>query len=143
MPSSGTTSVIPLDWQSKATKGRATLLLSTNADGVTGAQVADMGGCALAALIPSTLTSDANYSFRAGHTTAFMGTVRNSTGGILTIGSTAAGAGAGQVIAFDPAPFTGLRFIQVISGTTAAAIAAASSGATVDVLGAGIGNRIL
>jgi len=142
MPSSGTTSVVPLDWQSKMTRGRGTLALSTNADGFTGGQIADMGGLSLCAVMPSTLSSDAQYGFRGGHTTDKMGTVRTSTGAVFVVGSSAAGLSPGSVIVFDPAPFAGLRFIQPITATSGVGMPA-STGATIDIFGAGVNNRIL
>ena len=107
-------------------RSRGTVSISTNVDGITGADVLDCGGLSLCGMEVSAGSSDANYSFRGGHTTSLLQTLVNSTGDVITKGSTVAGVTPGKTILFDPAPFTGIRYIQVFSGTSAAAIAGAT-----------------
>lgn len=114
--------------------GYGSVAISTNADGITGADVIDCGGLAFCGMEVSTASSDANYSFKGGNTTGALQTLVNSTGDVITKGSTVAGVTPGKTILFDPAPFAGLRYIQIMSGTSAAAIAGASTGLTMGVL---------
>lgn len=107
-----------------------TVALSTNADGITGADIIDCGGLSLAAIELSTVCTDANYSLKVGiDSTAVMQTLLGTTGNTVTFGSTGAGVTTGKTIGFDPAPFAGFRFLQVMSGVPGTAIANAS-GAT-------------
>lgn len=107
-----------------------TLALSTNADGITGSDVADLGGYSPCAIELSSLCTDANYSFQAAiDSTSVMKTLITSTGGIVSVGTTAAGVTTNRIIALDPTTFQGIRFLQVVSGTTASPIANAT-GAT-------------
>jgi hypothetical protein len=106
----------------------ATQALSTNADGITGADLVDSAGCTLAAIELSSNSTDANYSLRASiDSTDALKTVLTSTGGIVTFGTTAAGISSNRIITFDPSPYEGLRYLQIMSGTTAAPIAGATS----------------
>ena len=100
-------------------KSLGTVAISTNADGITGADVLDCAGLVLTGMVVSTGSSDANYTFRGGHTTASLQTLVNSTGDAITKGSTIAGVTPGKTIVFDPAPFSGVRFIQVFSSSCA------------------------
>ena len=124
--------VLP-DRNSPDQKARGTVAISTNADGITGADVLDCGGLVLCGMEISTASSDANYTFRGGRTTGTLQTLVNSTGDAITKGSTVAGVTPGKTIVFDPAPFAGIRFLQVFSGTSAAPIAG-STGATMGLL---------
>jgi hypothetical protein len=105
----------------------ASQALSTNADGITGADLVDSAGGTLAGIELSSNSTDANYSLRASiDSTANLKTVLNSTGGVVTFGTTAAGVSSNRIITFDPSPYEGLRYLQVMSGTTAAPIPAAA-----------------
>lgn len=80
MPTTSTGTVYP-DWRSKKGNGFVSnVYVSSNADGITGADVVDLGGLSLCGMVISTLSSDANYSFRGGPTTALLQTLANSTG---------------------------------------------------------------
>lgn len=115
-----------------------TLALSTNADGVTGADIADLGGLSFCGMSLSSNSTDANYSFKGAVDSTNLQTLLTTTGGILTYGTTTAGGMNGRTVVFDPAPFAGIRFLQVVSGTTVTPIAN-SSGSTVKLFAAAIG----
>lgn len=115
-------------------KSQVTVDISTNADGITGAGIADLGGMTLSGVQISTSSSSANYSFRGGHTSGTLQTIGSSSGDVLTVGSTVAGVSPGKTILFSPDRFAGVRFLQVMSGTTAAPIAGASTGLTMNLL---------
>lgn len=116
-----------------------TLALSTNADGVTGSDIADLGGMSLCGMALSSGSTDANYSFKGSiDQSTNLQTLLSTTGGILAFGSTVAGAMNGRTMIFDPSIFAGIRFLQVVSGTTVAPIAG-SSGSTVQLFAATIG----
>lgn len=116
-----------------------TLALSTNADGVTGADIADLGGMSLCGMELSANSTDASYSFRGSiDFSSALQTLVSSSGGILNFGSSAAGFMAGKTIIFDPSIFAGIRFLQVVSGTTVTPIPG-SSGSTVKLFAATIG----
>lgn len=128
----------------------ATVSLSTAADGITGSDVVDCGGLTLSGLALTTLVSTAcTYTFRGGvsvgsSTGATDGysdllPVYSSSGALISYGSTAVNP-VGSVLAFDPAPFMGLRYIQLVSNTTAAA-APNKTGAVARVLLAAIGQQ--
>ena len=110
-----------------------TVAISTNADGITGADVLDCGGLTFCGMQISTGSSDANYTFRGGNTTGTLQTLVNSTGDAITKGSTVAGVMPGKTIVFDPAPFAGIRYLQVFSGTSAAPLAGATTGLTMGI----------
>lgn len=116
--------------KSGSMKAVGTVNLSTAVDGLTGADILDTGGLTLSGLSLSTLANPAcTYSFRAGMrtgSTAGDGSTSNlcdlqyvfgTTGTIIMYGSTLV-TSANLILAFDPAPFEGLRFIQVVSNTT-------------------------
>lgn len=117
-------------YKSPSLKGVASVNLSTATDGVTGADAADCGGLVLSGLDLSTTVSTAcTYGFKgSADSTSNMRTVYNSSGAVLAYGSTGVDP-RGTYLAFDPAPFAGLRFIQLVSLTTGAA-AANATGAT-------------
>lgn len=115
--------------KSPSLKTWCTLALSTNADGITGSDVADIGGLSVVGMEFNSLSTDANYSFKGGLDSTNLQTLLNTTGDVITIGSTAAGAMSGKTVIFDPSKFAGIRYIQVVSGTTAVPIANAT-GAT-------------
>ena len=125
--------VVYTDRRTPDQRARGTVAISTNADGVTGADVLDCGGLSLCGMEVSTGSSDANYTFFGGYTTDRLASLVNSTGDAITKGSTVAGVTPGKTIIFDPSPFVGLRFIQIRSGTSAAPIAGAT-GVTMGLL---------
>jgi len=113
-----------------ATRTWATVALSTNADGITGADVCDTGGLALAGVALSTLAGSSCYYTIRGGISAGTSTgatdglsdltyVYGTTGGLLTLGTTGV-ALLGKTMLFDPAPYLGLRYIQLVSNTTGA-----------------------
>lgn len=111
-------------------KAFVTAAISTNADGTTGADVVDCTGYALASLELSSVCTDANYSFNVSmSSSAILKTLMTTTGGVLTYGTTGAGVTSGRTMQFDPAFWCGVRYIQVVSGTTAAPIANATGAA--------------
>ena len=115
--------VVTADRKTPNQRARGTVAISTNVDGITNADVLDCGGLALCGMEVSAGSSDANYSFRGGHTTSLLQTLVTSSGAVITIGTTNAGVSPGKTFTFDPAQFAGIRYIQVFSGTSAAAIA--------------------
>lgn len=121
----------------------ATLALSTAADGLTSADVVDMGGLSLSAISLSTLCGTSNtYSFRGGFsagTTAGssdglsdLQQLLNSTGSLIVFGTTTVNSQNSKFI-FDPSIFAGIRFLQIVSNTTSAPNAN-SPGATAKVI---------
>lgn len=112
---------------------RATVNLSTNADGVTGADVVDAAGLAFSGIEVWSTAPDANYTVLGGYTTALLQRVVKTTGDAWVFGSTVAGVTAGHTICVDPGPFAGLRFIQLALGTSASPIAG-TTGLTAGVL---------
>ena len=118
--------VVTADRKTPDQRARGTVAISTNADGITGADILDCGGLALCGMEVSAGSSSANYTFRGGHTTDLLQTLVTSSGGLFTIGTTVAGISPGKTFIFDPATFAGIRYIQVFSGTSAAAIAGAT-----------------
>jgi len=116
--------------QPTSLKSWVTVALSTAADGITGADVADIGGYQLCAIELSTLSTDAAYSIQASLvSTGPLKTVLDTTGAVLSLGSTVAGVTSGKIVTVDPAKFSGWRYMSLVSGTTAAPIANAT-GAT-------------
>lgn len=98
----------------------------TSADSAaTAGDIIDCGGMTICGLGLTTATSDTNYSFRVGHTTGAMRIIGTSSGGPLTFGSTVAAVMPGRAIGFDPAPFFGFRFVQLLVGTSAAPLSPA------------------
>lgn len=120
--------------KSPSYKTWATLAVSTNTDGVTGADVLDTGGLALSAIIPSTACSSAcTYTLKgSADSSAGLGNLYTSSGALWTFGSTSVDP-RGAVFSQDPAFFMGTRFIQLVSNTTSA-VAANATGGTVKVL---------
>lgn len=108
----------------------ADVALSTNADGVTGADVLDVTGYSLSGIQPSTACSSAcTYTLKGAiDTTASLGPLYNSTGTLWAFGSTAVDP-RGGVFMPDPAFWCGVRFLQLVSNTTSAA-APNAAGAT-------------
>lgn len=117
-------------YKAPSMKGSVSVALSTSTDGVTGSDIVDSGGLALAGIDLATSVSTAcTYSFKGSpDSTSALHTVYTSTGGLLTYGSTLVDP-RGTYLAFDPAPFSGIRFIQLVSLTTSAA-APNATGAT-------------
>lgn len=104
--------------------------LSTNADGITGADILDMGGLSMSAISLSTLAgSSCTYTFRGGigngttlGTTDGLSDLQQlltSSGALISFGSTAV-ASQNSKFVFDPSIFAGIRFIQLVSNTTSA-----------------------
>lgn len=126
----------------------ATVNLSTNADGITGADVCDLGGLSLSAISLSTLCgTSCFYTFRGGIS---IGTTTgstdglsdlqylyNSSGSLISFGTTALSLQNGRIV-FDPSIFAGVRFIQMVSNTTAA-VNSNSPGATAKLILANLG----
>lgn len=138
------------DKRSASNRSIGTVNLSTNADGITGADVLDMGGLSLAAISLSTLCgSSCFYTFRGGNV---VGTsagstdglsdlqyILNSTGSLVSFGTTLTSS-QNKLITFDPQQFAGVRFIQIVSNTTSA-VNANSPGAVARLILANIGAR--
>lgn len=108
---------------------------STNTDGVTGADVVDMSGLCFSGMHLSTLVSTAcTYTFKGSvDSSGTLGQIVSSTGGVVSYGTTLADP-RGVCIAFDPAIWVGIRYIQIISNTTSAPNPNAT-GATAKVIG--------
>lgn len=113
--------------------------LSTNTDGVTGADVIDLGGLSLSGIDLSTAVSAAcTYSFKGSvDSSSALHTILNSTGGVVMYGSTTVNP-QGTLLTFDPAFWSGIRFLQLVSNTTGAA-AANATGATAKIIGSAFG----
>lgn len=120
--------------KSPSYKTVATVNLSTNTDGVTNSDVCDCSGLSFSALDLSTGVSAAcNYSFKgSADSTSLLHTILTSSGAVLTYGSTTVNP-QGTVITFDPAFWSGIRFLQLVSNTTSAA-AANAAGATAKLI---------
>lgn len=99
-----------------------TVALSTNADGVTAADVIDTGGLTLSAIQPTTLASTAcTYTLKGSiDSTANLGLLYTSSGGLWSFGSTGVDP-RNAVFSQDPAFFIGIRYLQLVSNTTSAA----------------------
>lgn len=120
--------------KSPSYKTWGTVNLSTNADGITGADYIDMTGYTLSALQPSTGCSSAcTYTLKgnADGTTVF-GALYTSSGALWSFGSTLIDP-RGQMFSQDPAFFCGVRMLQVLSNTTSAA-APNATGATMKII---------
>jgi hypothetical protein len=115
----------PTSLDGHGSKTFASVALSTNVDGVTGADVMDMGaGLSLYAIELSASSTDSNYTFKASaDSTASLRTVLDTTGNVLTVGATAANVTSGNIITVDSNKFAGHRYLQVMSGTPTAPIA--------------------
>ena len=116
--------------KSASLRSWGTVNLSTNTDGVTNSDVLDTGGLAIGAIALSSLASNScNYTLNVSvDTTGTLQLPLNSTGSIITIGTTAT-ASQQRTFLLDPALFAGFRFVQLVSNTTSAA-AANATGAT-------------
>lgn len=125
--------VYPVE-RSPSYKTVATVNLSTNVDGVTNSDVCDCGGLALSAIHFSTLVSSGcNYTFKASADSATaLGTVMTSSGATLIWGTTAVTL-VGAFLETDPAFWSGVRFLQLVSNTTSAP-AANATGATAKLI---------
>lgn len=99
-----------------------TVALSTNSDGVTGADVMDITGYSLSGIQPTTLASTAcTYTLKGSiDSTANLGLLYGATGSLWTFGSTLVDP-RNAVFMPDPAFWCGVRFIQLVSNTTNAA----------------------
>jgi len=90
-----------------------TVDLSTAADGVSDA--INIGGLTLSSIQMSTAWTDAGIGFNAnvdGSTNFFE--VKNTLGDSLVFQTS-----ANRIVAFDPAQFAGLQWLQLVSRTTA------------------------
>lgn len=125
--------------KSPSYKSWGTVNLSTNTDGVTGSDVLDMGGLSFSGVHLSTsVSASCNYTLKGSvDSSGTLGFLQTSTGGTIVIGSTANNP-QGVLITVDPAFYSGIRFIQLVSNTTSAA-AANATGATAKILGSAFG----
>lgn len=103
--------------------GFALVDLSTNVDGITGAGIAQIGGMVVSGIELSSNSTDANYTFRAGCEQDALKTVVNSTGGIVTLGTTVAGAASNRYFTVPRDFLAGARYLQMMSGTPSVPIA--------------------
>lgn len=110
-----------------------TVLLSTSADGVTAADIIDTGGLALSAIQPTTLASSAcTYTLKGSlDASTNLGLLYTSSGALYSFGSTTVDP-RGAVFSADPAFFSGIRFLQLVSNTTSA-VAPNIAGATAKI----------
>ena len=111
-----------------SSRGFATVDLSTAADGVSSA--INISGLTLSSIQMSTGWTDAGIGFQGSvdGTTNYV-PVFNTLGDHLVYQTSAS-----RIVAFDPAPFSGLQTIQLVSKTTAG-VAVAQAAARVLVLG--------
>jgi len=110
-----------------------TVNLSTNVDGITGADIIDMGGLALSAIKLSTGVNACIYAFRGSmETTASMLPIYNSVNGRVAAGTSSVAMG-GRIMAFDPPQFSGYRYLQIETITSTGGGVAMGSGATADI----------
>lgn len=94
-------------------RGYCTIDLSTAADGIS--SPINITGLTIASIQMSTAWTDSGIGFQGnvdGSTNYF--NVYTSSGDFLVFQTSAS-----RVIAFDPAPFTGLQWIKLVSETTA------------------------
>lgn len=103
-------------------KTYATVTVTTAADGLS--DVIDLGGLGVRSIEMSTAWTNASLTFMgAVKSTDTMSSVRVTTGGTeLTYTTT-----GGYVLNVDPDNFSGLRYLQARSGTTATPVAQAAA----------------
>lgn len=131
--------LVYLNEKSPSYKSWGTVNLSTAADGMTGSDVIDLGGLALSGIDLSTAVSaSCTYTFKGSvDSTANLHTVLTSSGAVLAYGSTTVSP-QGTLITFDPAFWSGIRFLQLVSNTTSAA-APNATGATAKIIASAFG----
>lgn len=118
----------------------ATGFLSTEALGTTNSDVIDCGGLTLCAVALSTLVSAAcTYTVAGGLSSTSLQTLSGTTGNTIGFGSTAATM-IGRTFIFDPAQYSGIRFIRLDSQTTSAG-APNAAGATYQAFMAPYGQK--
>jgi hypothetical protein len=99
----------------------AAATVTTAADGLS--DVIDCGGLTLAAIKMSTAWTDAPLMLLGSFdSSASMFPLFTTTGGRLTHQTSAS-----RMLTFDPAPFAGLRFLQLASGDSSTAVAQAAA----------------
>lgn len=93
--------------------------LSTAADGVTGADIADITGYSISGIQPGTLASTTcTYTVKGAiDGSSSIGLMYNSTGTPWVFGSTSIDPRL-AVFSPDPAFFCGVRFVQLVSNTS-------------------------
>jgi len=123
--------------KSPSYKTWATVNLSTNTDGVTGADVLDMTGLTLSGIQPTTLASSAcTYTLKGSiNSSGSLFPIYTSSGALWSFGSTTVDP-RGAAFMQDPAFFVGLRFVQLVSNTTSAAAPNATGGTAMVLLSA-------
>ena len=96
-----------------SSRTHATVVVSTEADGLS--DTINLTGLTLASIQMSTAWTDATIGFKGnvdGSTNYY--DVYTSTGVLMTYPTS-----ANRCLSFDPAPFLGLQYLQLISETTA------------------------
>ena len=110
-----------------------TKALSTNADGVTGSEIMDVGGLALAGIKLSTGAGPCLIGFRGSvELSSNIAPLVNVFGDRITLGTTDESLG-GKMMVIDPPMFAGIRKLQIqCLGSTGGGIAQ-NTGVTAEI----------